>query len=145
LGLVLTLLVALALAVSALADPPASAPIVRRGAALPTHSIAQGKGSAKILYDAGSGAPEAAMTLLVLEPGAAVPPHVHATSVEMLYLLDGAAGMQVGGEKLTLEAGDAARIPMGVEHSARVLGDRALRALQVYSPAGPEQRFIPKP
>ena len=73
-----------------------------------------------------------------------MPPHVHATSVELLYVIEGSAEMKVGAETMMLQAGDAARIPMGVEHAAKVIGARAFRAIQIYTPAGPEQRFIPK-
>ena len=125
--------------------PLPTTPIVRRGAELPTYTIAQGKGTATIYYDAAVGSPDAAMTLLVLQPGAAVPAHTHPGSVEMLYVLEGEARMEVAGESFTLHAGDAARIPMDVLHRAEVVGDRALRAVQIYTPAGPEQRFKSKP
>lgn len=146
-----SLVVAAALAVSATAalasgpgpgEPPA---YVRRAADVPAYPIAQGKGTAAIFYDAAHGSPDTALTVLVLQPGAAVPEHVHDASAELLYILEGAAEMTVAGDTLTVNAGDAVRIPMGTPHSARVVGDHALRAVQVYAPAGPEQRFVPKP
>lgn len=152
LPMLLAVLAATVVAATALAETPQPvapspppAPIVRRGAALPTYPIAKGLGSATIFYDAASGSPDAALTLLVLRPGAAVPAHVHADSVEMLYVLEGRAEMRVGAETIAIGPGDAARIPKGVEHEATVVGDVPLRAVQIYTPAGPEQRFVPKP
>ncbi len=122
-------------------SPASLGPVVVRGAATPAHTFAKGLGTAQVFFDAASGSPEVALALLVLKPGAAVAAHVHADSVELLYVLEGQAEMRVGAETLTIGPGDAARIPKGVEHTARVLGKRSLRALQLYMPPGPEQRF----
>ncbi|MFN7132178.1 MAG: cupin domain-containing protein, partial [Myxococcales bacterium] len=84
---------------------------------------------------------EAALTVLTLEPGAEVPPHVHEKSVELLYVLEGEARMTLEGETLVLRAGAAVRIPMNARHSAQVTSKGPLKAVQVYSPSGPEQRF----
>ncbi len=124
---------------------PVAAAVVVRGAATPAYPIAKGLGSAQVFFDAAAGSPEVAVTLLVLKPGASVPPHIHADSVELLYVLEGQAEMRVGAETMTIGPGDAARIPKGVEHAARVVGRRPLRALQLYTPPGPEQRFKPQP
>ncbi|MFO0747121.1 MAG: DUF2214 family protein [Myxococcota bacterium] len=127
------------------AAPPAGPvpPLARPAASVPAYPIAAGKGAASIFYDRAGGSPDTALTLLVLEPGAAVPPHVHEASDELLYVIDGAAEMKVEAEALTLGPGDAVRIPKGRRHEAKVVGDRPLRAVQVYAPAGPEQRFVP--
>lgn len=117
---------------------------VRRLADVPAHPIAAGKGSAQILFGASSGSPDAALTLLVLQPGAEVPEHVHESSAELLHVLEGEAAMTLDGAPLSVKAGEAVRIPKGARHTARVVGDKPLRALQVYAPAGPEQRFLPK-
>jgi quercetin dioxygenase-like cupin family protein len=134
----LSLLLALAVDATAL-------PITRSVSAVPAHPISGGKGTASILFGSAEGATEGAMTLLVLEPGAAVPEHVHESSVELLYVLEGEAEMTVGGKTLRVGPETAVRIPKGARHSARVVGGKALRGLQVYTPGGPEQRFVPAP
>ena len=120
-------------------------PFVRRAKELPAYPIAGGKGRATLLFDLASGSPDTAMTVLELDPGAAVPSHVHEGSHELLYVMDGQAEMMIDGETLALGPGDAVRIPMGRRHEARVVGDKTLRGVQIYSPAGPEQRFVPRP
>lgn len=119
--------------------PLALAGPVADGDTAPTYTIAAGKGTATLLLGPSTGAPEAAVDLLVLADGAVVPPHVHDGSVEVLYIVEGRAEMVIAGEAVVAEKGDAVRIPAGVEHSAKVTG--SLRAVQVYVGPGPEQRF----
>lgn len=128
------LFVALALADS----PPVPAPVVAAATA-PAYTIAGGKGVATLLHNASTGSAEAALGLLSLQDGAAVPAHVHAESAEFLYVLEGRAEMTIAGTVVAITKGDALRIPAGVEHSAKVVG--SLSAVQVYVGPGPEQRF----
>ncbi len=109
--------------------------------AAPTHLIAGGKGQATLLLGAAQGAP-AALSLLLLGPGAEVPEHVHETSAEILYVEEGRVEMVVAGQTLRARAGDAIYIPANTPHSAKTLGRLTpLRAVQVYVGPGPEQRF----
>ena len=74
-------------------------------------------------------------------PGAELPPHRHDASEELIYVISGRGTMTLGGYRLPVEAGTAFRIPAGIEHSFKVNGDQPVEVVQVYSPAGPEQRF----
>lgn len=131
--------------VLALSADATALPITRSVAAVPAHPISSGKGTASILFGSAEGATEGAMTLLVLQPGAAVPEHVHESSVELLYVISGEAEMTVDGKVLRVGSETAVRIPKGARHSARVAGEAPLRGLQVYTPGGPEQRFVTLP
>ncbi len=112
----------------------------------PRHGIAQGKGSATLLLNPGTGATAASLQLLELQPGAAVPEHVHTGSVEILYIEEGEAEMTVGNQTLRVAKGDAVYIPAGAKHSAKVVSEKApLRAVQVYAGPGPELRFTQGP
>ncbi len=126
-------------------ESPRPAPHSRRVPDVSKYPIADGKGTAAILFDAAAGSPEAAMTLLSLSPGAMVPEHVHESSTEFVFVLEGESEMTLGQgaqrEVVRLGPMSAARIPMKTPHSARVVGDGTFRALQIYTPAGPEQRF----
>jgi mannose-6-phosphate isomerase-like protein (cupin superfamily) len=88
-------------------------------------------------------AKDVALSVLALDATAAVPEHVHADETEVLYVLAGAADMVVDGVKLPVGEHTVVQIPKGTKHQATVTA--ALRAVQVYTPGGPEQRFKPGP
>lgn len=133
-----------------LALAPAKAPTIPvRGATVdrasqPVLVIADGKAGARILLDETTvpGLKEAAMTELVMLPGAVVAEHTHDTSAELIYILEGHATMTLDGQAQAVRAGMAIYIPAGVKHSLTMdTKVEPLRALQVYTPGGPEQRF----
>ena len=129
----------------ALTSPAHASPrVVVTAAQAPTFAIAGGKGTAQLFVNATTGAHEAALTVLRLEAGAAVPPHVHDGSAELLYIERGEVEMTIGGQTHRAGPGDAVYIPPRVEHSARVTGG-PLVAVQVYAAPGPEQRFTAGP
>ncbi|WXH30080.1 hypothetical protein WA016_04050 [Myxococcus stipitatus] len=112
----------------------------------PRHLIAGGKGRATLFLNQATGATAASLTLLELQPGGEVPEHTHDTSVEILYIEDGAADMTVSGQTLRVSKGDAVYIPAGAKHSARVVSPGVpFKAVQVYAGPGPEQRFTQGP
>jgi quercetin dioxygenase-like cupin family protein len=103
-------------------------------------SILGGKGAVRLLLD-GSGAP-LALDELAADAGAAVPRHKHDGAHELLYIVAGHGTTTVGAQSILVGPGDALVIPPGVEHALTV--DDKLTAVQVYAPAGPEQRFKTK-
>lgn len=80
-----------------------------------------------------------AAEILTLPAGGAVPEHVHQNETEMLYILAGAGTMTVAGVKLAVTPTSVVQIPPATKHSFTASAD--VRALQIYTPAGPEQRF----
>lgn len=86
---------------------------------------------------------EASAALLTLDAGAGVPPHRHAAETELLYILEGGGTMTVGGAQVPVTATSVVQVPPGAEHSFTATA--ALRAIQLYTPAGPEQRFKSPP
>jgi putative monooxygenase len=138
--------VVLTVAVLSQASEPSAAPRYRVSTReAPRHLLPDGKSAATLLLNASTGATAASMTLLELAKGAGVPEHVHETSAEMLYIEEGAVEMTVNGQKLKAERGDAVYIPAGAKHSARVVSEGPMRAVQVYAGPGPEQRFTQGP
>jgi mannose-6-phosphate isomerase-like protein (cupin superfamily) len=109
---------------------------VVRGAEAKSYPLGD-KGAAKLLLD-GIGA-HLAVDVLTADAGAAIPSHKHATQDEELYFLSGRATTTVGKESFDIAPGDALRIPAGAVHTVQV-ADK-LEAIQIYAPAGPEQRF----
>lgn len=127
--------------------PPAVVPprgVVIDRESRPVHVIGEGKAGARILLDAElvPGLKEAAMTELVMLPGAQVPEHSHDHAAELIYILTGSGRMTMDGKEMMVRAGMAIYIPAGVKHSL-VIDTKVepMRALQVYTPGGPEQRF----
>ncbi len=106
------------------------------------HAILGGKGEARILFDAASAGDDAAsLVALTLEASAEVPVHVHDGASEYLFFLEGGGVMMIDGQETPVAAGDAIQIPSGIEHGFRASAGAAVKAVQFYAPAGPEQRF----
>lgn len=80
-----------------------------------------------------------AASVLELSAGASVPEHVHAAETELLYVLAGSGTMTVSGVALSVTPTSVIQIPPNTKHAFTATAD--VRALQIYTPAGPEQRF----
>jgi quercetin dioxygenase-like cupin family protein len=78
-----------------------------------------------------------------LPAGTKVPEHVHAGETELWYMLAGAGTLTVNGVDLPVAATSVVQIPKNTRHAFAVTAD--CRALQIYTPAGPEQRFKARP
>jgi len=106
----------------------------------------EGVGTVRILIEpaAKTGTEGAPLSLSMLDAtaGAAIPEHVHDGSTEILYVVSGGGTMIVDGVSLEVTDSSVVQIPAGVKHS--FTASAATRALQVYTPAGPEQRFKQK-
>ena len=74
-------------------------------------------------------------------PDLVVPQHRHPGSAELLFVEDGSGVLEVGDRRVAVRPGVALYVPEGVLHRYEGDGSRPLRAIQVYSPSGPEQRF----
>lgn len=84
--------------------------------------------------------PQSSLTKLFLKPGVVIPEHTH-TSDEYLHFTKGNGEMVIGGEKFTIKNDTTVFIPKGVKHSYTNNTKYTTKAIQVYTPAGPEQRF----
>ncbi len=82
-----------------------------------------------------------ALSVVEFSPGAEVPRHDHGGSAEILYILSGAGELQIGSEKLVFGPDQAIHLPEGQPHAAKFKGPDKTVALQIYAPAGPEQRY----
>ncbi len=78
-------------------------------------------------------------SVLAMPAGANVAEHVHANEAELLYILEGTGTMTVKGVKQAVTATSVVQIPANTKHAFSATS--AVRALQIYTPAGPEQRF----
>jgi quercetin dioxygenase-like cupin family protein len=114
---------------------PAKPPVARVVAAASAKRYPRTGGATTLLIEQGP----ASLGVLEADAGAVVPPHVHAKETEVLYLLAGGGTMTIAGVAIAVEPTAVIQIPAGVEHSFTATA--ATRALQLYSPPGPEQRF----
>lgn len=103
---------------------------------------AGGRLSVMIYLDAAHGA-QTVPSLGTLEgdPTLGVPEHTHEESAEVLWIRDGSGTMRVGDETRVIRPGTFVYVPPKTIHGFEPDGARPLFAYQVYTPAGPEQRF----
>jgi quercetin dioxygenase-like cupin family protein len=124
--------------------PPAGSYKVVREADVAPLAIAGGKARVRLLLDqAATQDASAYLGLLEADAGATVPLHKHDTSAELLFILSGRAKTVIAGQEVPAEDSTAIYIPDGAQHSA--VFTATTRAVQIYAPGGPEQRFKQPP
>jgi quercetin dioxygenase-like cupin family protein len=69
-----------------------------------------------------------------LPPGSFVPPHLHPTQDEFLYMLQGRLDLWLDGEELAAGPGDFARLPMGQAHAIYNKSDAPAECLFTAAP-----------
>lgn len=77
-----------------------------------------------------------------LEGSAPVGEHEHAGSWEILAAIDAAGTFVLDGEESRLGPREVVFVPPSSKHAWRPDPGSSLRAVQIYSPRGPEQRFV---
>jgi quercetin dioxygenase-like cupin family protein len=124
----------------AAANPPGAKLVVSNpGPALP---ILGGKGKATpLLGPAETGSKDLYVGKLEAVPGAQVPRHAHAGTEEIIFVLSGAGELTVGSEKIPFAADEALFLPAGQPHAVKFAGDDKSEMVQIYAPAGPEDRY----
>lgn len=133
------------LVVALLEAEPSPPPVVHQASA-PAYPIGD-KGTAALFYNALNGSPDVSVGTLELRPGAAVVEHAHDGSGEWLYVMKGEVEFTTLGQTFVAKAGDVVHLPKGQKHAAKVpaTAKEPFVAVQLYAPAGPEQRFVKKP
>jgi quercetin dioxygenase-like cupin family protein len=84
-----------------------------------------------------------AASILALPANGQVAEHAHANETELLYVLAGRGTMTVGGVALAVTPTTVVQIPKNTKHAFTATSE--VRAVQIYTPGGPEQRFKAKP
>lgn len=110
------------------------------GETSPAYRIADGKGVATLLHNSSTGADAAALTILSIGPGGQLSTHVHDTSVEILYVMEGELRVVIAGQAFSAGPGDAVYIPANTQHIVEALA--SVKCVQVFVQPGPEQRYI---
>ncbi len=80
--------------------------------------------------------------MALIDPGKIHEEHAHPDSEELIFVVQGTGIGKVGGVEVTVEAGDLIAIEKGEPHTFTNTGTEQLRLYWVYSPPGPEKRFL---
>jgi quercetin dioxygenase-like cupin family protein len=78
-------------------------------------------------------------SVLTVPAGAEIAEHVHAGEAELLYVLAGDGTLTVNGVALPVTATSVVQIPKNTRHA--FVATSAVRAVQIFTPAGSEQRI----
>lgn len=106
----------------------------------PIHTMAGGKIKVHDLFDpANTGSEAASASVIEFAAGTEVPRHSHDGSAEILYILSGSGEVEVGSEKIPFSGDQVFHLPAGQPHALKFHGETT--ALQIFSPAGPEQKY----
>jgi quercetin dioxygenase-like cupin family protein len=68
-------------------------------------------------------------------PDTFVPPHIHPTQDEFIYLLEGQLELLLDGKDASASPGDLIKLPMGIPHGIFNKSDRTVKCLFWVSPA----------
>ena len=86
--------------------------------------------------------PHLSIGLVTIPPGESGNSHFHTAEQETWYVLSGFGKLIVGDERVELEPDMVVVAPVGVTHQIINDGNEILKALFIFSPAGPEEEFI---
>lgn len=78
----------------------------------------------------------------VFPPGTFVPPHIHPTQDEFIYMLDGRFDLWLDGQDLVATAGDLVRMPMNRPHGIFNRSDAPVTCLFWVAPARSLRRLF---
>lgn len=85
-----------------------------------------------------------AIGVVDMPPGYSAPPHTHEIEQEAWYFFEGKGLIKIGDEVIDVEPGVVVAGPPRVPHQLINPGPGMLRAVFVFSPAGPEAPLIIK-
>ncbi|MGA9323625.1 MAG: cupin domain-containing protein [Xanthobacteraceae bacterium] len=71
----------------------------------------------------------------LLPPGSFVPPHIHPTQDEFIYMIEGKLDLELGDQKSSAGSGDLIRLPMNEPHGLFNNGTVPVRCLFWVAPA----------
>jgi quercetin dioxygenase-like cupin family protein len=96
----------------------------------------------KLLTTDNTGHTTAYLGILEADPGCEIPRHLHPLSAEIMYVVSGGGVLTVGLEALPFGPDTAIHVPENAPHMASFTGPDKTIMIQLYAPAGPEQRFV---
>lgn len=127
------------------AAPPRSFPLdVRTFQDATVAASNQGKNHVRVLFGGGATSPPPPFSLSLLQNDGPVDiaSHSHDTSWESLLVLEGHGDLELRGRSYPIAGGESLHIAPRVRHGYVARGPEPFVALQLYTPGGPEQRFL---
>jgi quercetin dioxygenase-like cupin family protein len=123
--------------------PPSGSRLETRDVAtLPKFTWAGGAYHARIAFGgAGADKPSASLTLLQASGSGSLAENVHDQEWEHIAVLRGSGEMLLGDARYPVQNGSVFHVPRGTLHGWNG-GGQELAAVLVFSPSGPEQRFV---
>jgi mannose-6-phosphate isomerase-like protein (cupin superfamily) len=104
-------------------------------ATAPRGELRRDRGYTVELVNPGIGATQIDLHVNVLTRGGAEgPSHLHRTSENVYYVLEGKVRVRIDGVDHELTAGMAGFVPPGVPHSVTNIGDQDAKIVEIYSP-----------
>ena len=80
--------------------------------------------------------------MTIMEPGQVHEEHAHPDSEEMILVVQGTGTARIGGKEITIAPMEVIGIDKGEPHTFANTGDTHLCMYWVYTPPGPETKFI---
>jgi quercetin dioxygenase-like cupin family protein len=78
---------------------------------------------------------------LQAEPGAQIPRHAHPGTEEIVFVMSGSGELAAGSEKIPFGPEEALFLPAGQPHAVKFTGADKAEMVQIFAPAGPEDRY----
>lgn len=99
---------------------------------------------ARVLFGGSASEPPLpfSLTLLHADAPARIAAHAHAAEWENLLVLEARGDLELRGRSYPIAGGESLHIAPGVRHGYVARGNTSFVALQLYTPAGPEQRWL---
>lgn len=119
----------------------AVAPVVVRAEEGKASPVAGGKGQARLLLNAQASKDAVALSVVQLQPGAALAKQSHEKSEMFAWVMAGAGVLVVGSEEHPFASQQALFVPPGQPFAISSGRDEPLHMLVVHSPAGGERAF----
>lgn len=85
---------------------------------------------------------EYACGMTVIDIGQAHEEHAHSDSRELILVFQGSGIAIINGEELVIKQGDVIALEEGEAHAFKNIGGEKLCLYWVYSPPGPEKKFL---
>ena len=80
--------------------------------------------------------------MALIDPGQVHEEHAHPDSKELIFVVHGTGTGRIAGQEVQVQQGDLIAIEKGEPHQFRNTGAEQLRLLWIYSPPGPEKKFL---